>query len=101
MRMVVLPVNVKFLENLFGKFEGYCKELAVFEFYGNYWHCHPDQFLYENVVHPTVKDKDNNPMTVKDIDVRDQQRVRDLQKVTPWKSSGKKIGKLSPLNTRN
>ena len=30
-------------------------------------------------MHPTVKDKDDNPMTVKDIRDRDQQRVRDLQ----------------------
>ena len=30
-------------------------------------------------MHPTVKDKDDNPMTVKDIRARDQQRVQDLQ----------------------
>ena len=60
--------------------DGFCSELnTVFEFYGDYWHCHPDQFPDENVVHPTVKNKDNNPMTVKDIHARDQQRVRDLQ----------------------
>ena len=52
---------------------------TVFEFYGGYWHCHPDQFPDENIVHPTVKDKDNNPMTVNDIRTRDQQCVRDLQ----------------------
>ena len=62
------------------KVDGFCSELnTVFEFYGDYWHCHPDQFPDENVVHPTVKDKDDNPMTVKDIRDRDQQRVRDLQ----------------------
>ena len=60
--------------------DGFCSELnTVFEFYDDYWHCHPDQFLDENVVHPTVKDKEDNPMTVKDIRARDQQRVRDLQ----------------------
>ena len=37
------------------------------------------QFPDENVVHPTVKDKDNNPMTVKDIRTRDHQRVQNLQ----------------------
>ena len=30
-------------------------------------------------MHPTVKDKDDNPMTVKDIHARDQQHVRDLR----------------------
>ena len=48
--------------------DGFYSQLnTVFEFYGDYWHCHPDQFPDENVVHPTVKDKDDNPMTVKDI----------------------------------
>ena len=50
------------------KVDGFCSELnTVFQFYGDYWHCHPDQFPDENVVHPTVKDKDDNHMTVKDI----------------------------------
>ena len=62
------------------KLMGFCSELStVFEFYGDYWHCHPDQFPDENVVHPTIKDKDNNPMTIKDIRTQDQQHVRDLQ----------------------
>ena len=62
------------------KVDGFCSELnTVFEFYGDYWHCHPDQFPDENNVHPTVKDKHDNPMTVKDIHARDQQHVRDLQ----------------------
>ena len=62
------------------KVDGFCSELnTVFEFYGDYWHCYPDQFPDENIVHPTVKDKDDNPMTVKDIHSQDQQRVRDLQ----------------------
>ena len=60
--------------------DGFCSEFnTVFEFYGDYWHCHPDQFPDENVVHPTVKDKDNNPMTVPDICAQNQQHVRDLQ----------------------
>ena len=59
-------------------------------------HCHPDQLPDENAVHPTVKDKDDNPMTVKDIRTRDHQRIQHLQdKATLLKSSGKKIGKLS------
>ena len=37
------------------------------------------QFPDENVVHSTIKDKDDNPITVKDIHARDQQRVQDLQ----------------------
>ena len=50
------------------EFDSFCSELnTVFEFYGNYWHCHPDQLPDKNVVHPTIKDKDNNLMTVKDI----------------------------------
>ena len=60
--------------------DGFCQNLnTIFEFYGDYWHCHPDQFPDENAVHPTVKDKDNNPMTVKDIRTRDHQRVQNLQ----------------------
>ena len=50
------------------KVNGFCQELnTVFEFYGDYWYCHPDQFPDENAVYPAVKDKDDNPMTVKDI----------------------------------
>ena len=55
------------------KVDGFCSELnTVFEFYGDYWHCHPDQFPDANVVHPIVKDEDDNPITVKDIRARDQ-----------------------------
>ena len=59
--------------------DGFCLELnMVFEFYGDCWHCHPDQFSNENV-HPAIKDKDDNPMTGKDIRTQDQQHVQDLQ----------------------
>ena len=59
--------------------DGFCSELdTVFEFYGDYWHAHPDQFPDENALHPTIKDKDGNPLTVKDIRARDQHRVQDL-----------------------
>ena len=62
----------------------------MFEFYGDYWHAHLDQFPDENALHPTVKDKDGNPLTIKDICARDpEHRVQDLQDL-----SGKKIGKL-------
>ena len=62
------------------KVDGFCQNLnTIFQFYGDHWHCQPDQFPDENAVHPTVKDKDNNPMTVKDIHTRDHQRVQDLQ----------------------
>ena len=61
------------------KVDGFCSDLnTVFEFYGDYWHCHPEQFPDEKVVDPAVKGKDDNPMTVKDICAQDQQRVRDL-----------------------
>ena len=62
------------------KVDSFCQELhTMFEFYGDYWHCHPDQFPDENTTHPTIKDKDGNPMTVEDIHIRDHQRVQDLQ----------------------
>ena len=51
----------------------------MFEFYGDYWHAHPDQFPDENALHPTIKDKDGNPLTVKDIRTRDQHRVQNLR----------------------
>ena len=51
----------------------------MFEFYGDYWHAHPDQFPDENTLHPTIKDKDGNLLTVKDIHARDHQRVQDLR----------------------
>ena len=38
-----------------------------------------DQFPDENTIHPTIKDKDGNPMSVRDIRARDHQRVQDLQ----------------------
>ena len=54
------------------KVDGFCQELnTVFEFYGNYWHCHADQFPNENTIHPTIKDKD--------IRTRVHQRVHNLQ----------------------
>ena len=34
----------------------------MFEPYGDYWHCHPDQFPDGNAVHPTIKNKDDNHM---------------------------------------
>ena len=62
------------------KVDGFCQNLnTIFESYGDYWHCHPDHFPDENTVHSTVKDKDNNPMTIKDIRTRDHQHVQDLQ----------------------
>ena len=71
-----------------------CQELnTVFEFYRDYWHCHTDQFPYENTIHPTIKDKNGNPMTVmpKIINMYKTCKI----KATMSKSSGKKTGKLS------
>ena len=62
------------------KVDGFCQELnTVSKFYGDYWHCHPAHFPDEKAIHPTVKDKNDNPMTVKDIRARDHQRVQDIQ----------------------
>ena len=52
------------------KVSGFCQELnTVFEFYGDYWHAHPDLFLMRMLNSPTRKhdDKDNTPFTVKEI----------------------------------
>ena len=46
-------------------------------FYGNYWHCHPDQFPAETSF--LIKNNDDNTMTVKDVRAQDQHHVRDLQ----------------------
>ena len=55
------------------KADDFCSEHnTIFEFYGAYWHCHQDQFPDENVIHPTIKEKDDNPIRVKDIHARDQ-----------------------------
>ena len=57
--------------------DGFCSELStVFEFYGIVIQT---SSLMKTLSTPTVKDKHNNPMTVKDIRTPDQQRVRDLQ----------------------
>ena len=64
------------------KVDGFCQELnTVFEFYGDYWHAHPDIFPDENAQHPTRKhaDKDNTPFTVKEIRDYDRQRLQYLQ----------------------
>ena len=64
------------------KVDGFCQELnTVFEFYGDYWHAHPDLFPDENAQHPTRKhdDKDNTPFTVKEIRDYDRQRLQYLQ----------------------
>ena len=45
----------------------------------NFMRCHLDQFPDENTIHPTIKDKDGNPMSVRDICTRDYQRVQDFQ----------------------
>ena len=38
------------------KVDSFCQKLnTVFEFNGGYWHCHPDQFPDEDIIHPTVK----------------------------------------------
>ena len=64
--------------------DGFCQELnTVFEFYGNYWHCHADQFPDKNTIHPTIKDKDGNSMSVREIRTRDHQHVQDLQDLEP------------------
>ena len=64
------------------KDDGFCQELnIVFEFYGDYWHAHPDLFPDENAQHPTRKhdDKDNTPVTVKEIRDYDLQRLQYIQ----------------------
>ena len=64
------------------KVDGFCKEEnRVFEFYGDYWHVHPDLFPDENTQHPTRKhnDEEKTPMTVKEIRDYDRQRVQYLQ----------------------
>ena len=44
------------------KVDGFCQELStVFEFYGDYWHCHPDQLPDENAIYPTIKDNKETP----------------------------------------
>ena len=52
---------------------------SVFEFYGDYWHVHPDKFPDENVHHPSVKHKDGTHMTVKKIQHYNHQRVQYLR----------------------
>ena len=64
------------------KVDGFCQELnTVFEFYGDYWHAHPDLIPDENAQHPTRKhdDKDNTPFTVKEIRDYDRQRLQYIQ----------------------
>ena len=73
----------------------------MFEFYGDYWHAHPDQFPDENAIHPTIKDEEGSPMTVKDIRARD--RVQDLQDkgYTVEIIWGKKLASSPDTTTRN
>ena len=62
------------------KISSFCQELnTVFEFYADYWHCHTTQFPDENTIQPTIKDKDGNPMSVRDIHAGDHQCVQYLQ----------------------
>ena len=79
------------------KVDGFCQELnTVFEFYGDYWHCHADQFPDKNTIHPTIKDKDGNPCQSKIFVPKIISEYKIYKtKVTMLKSSGKKIGKLS------
>ena len=62
--------------------DGFRQELnTAFEFYGDYWHAHPDLFPDENAQHPTRKhdDKDNTPFTIKEIRDYDHQRLQYIQ----------------------
>ena len=44
------------------KADGFCSELnTVFEFYGDYWHCHPDQFPDEKKFTQLLKTKMETP----------------------------------------
>ena len=64
------------------KVDGFCKEnILVFEFYGDYWHAHPDLFPNENAQHPSRKhdDKDKTSFTVKKIRDYDCQCLQYLQ----------------------
>ena len=49
---------------------------SVFEFYGEYWHAHPNKFPGENIQHPSMKHKNGTPMTVKEIRDYDRERVQ-------------------------
>ena len=50
------------------KADGFCQELnTVFEFFANYWHCHTYQLPKKSIIQPTFKDKDGNPMPVRDL----------------------------------
>ena len=86
------------------KVDGFCQELnTVFEFYGDYWHCHPDQFPGENAIHPTVNDKNDNPITVTDIFVPEIINVYKIYKTkaTQSKSSWKRLASPPDTTTRN
>ena len=64
------------------KVDGFCQEFnTVFEFYGDYWHAHPDLFPDGNAQHPTRKhdDKDNTPFTMKEIRDYDRQHLQYIQ----------------------
>ena len=50
----------------------------VFEFYGDYWHAHPDKFPDENALHQSRKHKDGAPITIKEIRDYDHQHVQFL-----------------------
>ena len=70
--METLKFNLRFMEvvkrNWFLSSRWFSQELnTVFEFYGDYWHCHPDHFPDENAQHPSRKDddKDYTPFTIK------------------------------------
>ena len=81
----------------FYKVDGFCQELnTVFEFYGDYWHAHPDLVPDENAQHPARKhdDKDNTPFTVKEIRDYDRQRLQHIYRTraTMLKSSWRVIG---------
>ena len=64
------------------KVSGFCQELnTVFEFYGDYWHAHPDLFPDENAQHSARKheDKDKTPFTMEEIRDYDRQRLQYIQ----------------------
>ena len=82
------------------KVDGFCKENnTVFEFYGDYWHAHPDLFPNENAQHSFRKhdDKDKALFTMK----KSETMIGNIYSIyrtdaTMLKSSGRHLLRIVP-----
>ena len=85
------------------KVDGFCQELnTVLEFYGDYWHAHPDLFLMKTLLTKLLKTKMETPWQLRIFipEIISEYKTCKI-KVTMSKSSGKRLASSLDSMIRN